>query len=128
MGDYLLDSNILILYLRNRPEAVALCDTLARQGILACSVVTVLEVQAGARPHEETKTNALLRSLRAYDVTYAIANLAGKYIRTYRAQGITLDFADSLIAATAVIHGLTLVTTNTKHFPMAEIRLYTPVA
>lgn len=91
---------------------------------MACSVMSIVEVQAGARRSEENKTNTLLDSLKAYDVTPTIANLAGEFIRDYRAKGITLDFVDSIVAATAVIHGLTLLTYNVKHYPMPEIKLY----
>jgi len=99
---------------------------LSKEGVLACSVVSIVEIQAGVRHGEEKKTNALLDSLKAYDVTPAIANLAGKFIRDYRAKGITLDFVDSIIAATTIIHGLTLFTYNTKHYPMPEVKLYSP--
>jgi len=126
MIEYLLDSDVLIWQLRDQQETVELLARLSRRGILACSVVSIVEIQAGVRHGEEKKTNALLDSLKAHDVTSTIANLAGEFIRDYRAKGITLDFVDSIIAATAVIHGLTLLTYNTKHYPMPEVRLYSP--
>lgn len=126
MIEYLLDSDVLIWQLRNQQQTVELLARLSKRGILACSVVSIVEIQAGVRHGEEKKTNALLDSLKAYDVTPAIANLAGTFIRDYRAKGITLDFVDSIIAATAVIHGLTLLTYNTKHYPMPEVKLYSP--
>jgi predicted nucleic acid-binding protein len=52
------------------------------------------------------------------------ADMAGEYIRRYRAQGITLDKPDAIIGATAVLHDLVLVTYNPKHFPMPELQLY----
>ena len=126
MIEYLLDSDVLIWQLRDQEETVELLARLSKRGILACSVMSIVEVQAGVRRGEEKKTNALLDSLQAYDVTPAIANLAGKFIRDYRAKGITLDFVDSIIAATAVIHGLTLFTYNTKHYSMPEVKLHSP--
>jgi predicted nucleic acid-binding protein len=124
MIEYLLDSDVLIWQLRDQQETVELLAGLSRRGIMACSVMSIVEVQAGARRSEENKTNTLLDSLKAYDVTPTIANLAGEFIRDYRAKGITLDFVDSIVAATAVIHGLTLLTYNVKHYPMPEIKLY----
>ena len=79
-----------------------------------------------ARRRKRASCPALLDSLKAYDVTPAIANLAGTFIRDHRAKGITLDFVDSIIAATAVIHSPTLFTYNTKHYPMPEVKLYSP--
>jgi len=126
MIEYLLDSDVLIWQLRDQQETVALLARLSKTGILTCSVVSVVEIQAGVRHGEEKKTNALLDSLKTYDVTPAIAKLAGKFIRDYRTKGITLDFVDSIIAATAMIHGLTLFTYNIKHYPMPEVKLYSP--
>ncbi len=124
MIEYLLDSDVLIWQLRDQGETVELLASLSKSGILACSVVSIVEIQAGVRRGEEKKTNALLDSLKTYDVTPAIANLAGTFIRDHRTKGITLDFVDSIIAATAVIHGLTLLTYNVKHYPMPEVTLY----
>jgi len=126
MIEYLLDSDVLIWQLHDQEETVESLARLSKKGILACSVVSIVEIQAGVRRGEEKKTNALLDSLKAYDVTSAIANLAGKFIRDCRARGITLDFVDSIVAATAVIHGLTLLTYNVKEYPMPEVTLYYP--
>jgi len=126
MIEYLLDSDVLIWQLRDQEETVELLARLSKRGILACSVMSIVEIQAGVRRGEEKKTNALLDSLKAYDVTSAIANLAGTFIRDYRAKGITLDFADSIVAATAVINGLTLLTYNVKHYPMHDVKLHSP--
>jgi predicted nucleic acid-binding protein len=39
-------------------------------------------------------------------------------------KGTTLALADVTIAAVAIVHGLTLITDNVKHFPMKELRRY----
>ena len=124
MIEYFLDSDVLIWQLRDQEETVELLARLSKRGILACSVMSIVEIQAGVRRREEKKTKALLDSLKPYDVTSAIANLAGNFIRDYRAKGITLDFVDSVVASTAAIHSLTLLTYNVKHYPMPEVTLY----
>ena len=124
MIEYLLDSDVLIWQLRDQGETVELLASLSKSGILACSVMSIVEIQAGVRRGEEKKTDALLDSLKAYDVTPAIANLAGTFIRDHRTKGITLNFVDSIIAATAIIHNQTLLTYNVKHYPMPEVKLY----
>ena len=126
MADYLLDSNILILHLRERPEITALLTRWGKEGTLYISVATRTEIVAGMRPHEEERTLELLDSLENLPVDEAIADRAGRLIYQYARQGIQLSFADALIAATALEHDLTLATTNPKHFPIPELRLYSP--
>ena len=120
---YLLDSDILIWVLRRHPEFIALLRQLKADGELAVSAASVMEVQGGVRPGEELRVNTFLDGLVCLAVDRRIANKAGEYIRTYRARGITLGVADSMIAATAVLNDFTLVTLNVSHFPMPEIRL-----
>ena len=127
MADYLLDTNILIFALRSDPKALDFLDALERKKERACiSVVTRTEILAGMRPHEEERTLELLDSLENLPVDEAIADRAGRLIYQYARQGVQLSFADALIAATALEHDLTLATTNPKHFPMPELRLYSP--
>ncbi len=124
MADYLLDSNVLILHLRERPEITALLTQWGKEGILYISVATRTEILAGMRPHEEEHTMELLDSLENLPVDEAIADRAGRLIYQYACQGIQLSFPDALIAATALNHDLTLATTNPKHFAMPDLRLH----
>ncbi len=124
MADYLLDSNVLILHLRERPEITALLTQWGQEGPLHTSVATRTEILAGMRPHEEERTMELLDSLENLPVDEAIADRAGRLIYQYARQGIQFSFPDALIAATAFHHDLTLATTNPKHFPMPDLRLH----
>lgn len=124
MVDYLLDSNVLILHLRERPEITALLTRWGMEGALCISVVTRTEILAGIRPHEEERTMELLDSLTNLTVDRAIADRAGRLIYQYARQGVQLSLPDAVIAATALHHNLTLATTNPKHFPIPELCLY----
>ncbi|MDH7485995.1 MAG: type II toxin-antitoxin system VapC family toxin [Anaerolineae bacterium] len=124
MADYLLDTNVLILHLRKRPQITALLTRWGEEGALYISVVTRTEILAGMHPHEEERTMELLDSLTNLAVDKAIADHAGRLIYQYARQGIQLSFPDALISATALHHDLTLSTTNPKHFPMPELRLH----
>ncbi|MFZ5880756.1 MAG: type II toxin-antitoxin system VapC family toxin [Chloroflexota bacterium] len=124
MSDYLLDSNILILYLRKVKAYDELLDTLAKDDTLFISAITRLEVIRGMRERERQDTFELLDALETLDVTSEVADGAGELIRLWKTRGMLLEDADTLIAATALAHGLTLVTTNAKHFPMPDLVVY----
>ena len=123
MPDYLFDSGILILHLRNQSGYPAMTDRLADEADVYVSTMTRFEVVRGMRDRERESTFNLLNSFEALDVTSEIADQAGELIRFWRKRGVTLGDADAIIAATAIHHGLALVTTNPKHFPMPELSI-----
>jgi len=120
---YLLDSGLLIRHLRGRPEAVRLLRNLGKQERLAIASVSRLEIHAGMQEQERYATQKLLARFVNYDMDADVAERAGDYIREYRSQGVTLAISDAIIAATAIQHGLTLVTFNPKDFPMPGLSL-----
>jgi predicted nucleic acid-binding protein len=122
--DYLLDSCVLVRHLRRHKPTTDLVSALVLEGQVGIATISRTEIIEGMREHEREATMRLLDSLPAYPLDVATADMAGEYIRRYRAQGITLDKPDAIIGATAVLHDLVLVTYNQKHFPMPELQLY----
>ena len=100
-------------------------DTLAEVARQRCviSVLTRAELLIGMRGRLAFETLRLARQYRAVDIDTDIADLAARFGRQYRAtHGRKLP--DLLIAATAVVHRLQLVTLNRLDFPMPEVSLY----
>lgn len=125
MSKYLLDSNIIIDFLIGREETLKLLDDIKKiDDSPATSSLCIAEVQLGVKKEEEENTNIFLNSLQVYDVNRATANMAGKYIRKYRSKGITLPLVDTLIAITCIISNLILVTYDTKHYPISDLKIF----
>lgn len=124
MSRFLLDSDVIIWHLRGQKEVTEVLRDLQRFGLPACSALSVLEVQLGVKKGEEEKTDHFLKSLRIFDANMEIANHAARLIREYRTKGVTLDLPDAIIASTCILHDLTLVTYNTKHYLIAELKFY----
>jgi predicted nucleic acid-binding protein len=122
MSRFLLDSDVIIWHLRGQKEVTEMLKDLQRFGLPACLALSVLEVQLGVKKGEEEKTDRFLRSLKVFDVNREIANKAAQLIREYRATGVTIDLPDAVIASTCVLHDLTLVTYNVKHYPITEMK------
>lgn len=100
--DLLFDTDVFVDHIRGARQ---LPDVDA-----AYSLITRCELFAG-REREEDAVRALLTSLREIPVDRAVAERAGRLRR-----GSAIRTPDALIAATAIEHGLELVTRNHRDF------------
>jgi len=115
----LIDTDVLIEYLRGRDRAVEYLEGLHAD--LYVSVVSIAELFAGVRgEEEEASLKQFLLTFTVLPVTQKVAQLGGLYRREYRTSHGT-GIADALIAATAEDSGAGLVSFNRRHFPMVEI-------
>ena len=115
----LIDTDVLIEYLRGRDRAVEYLEGLHAD--LYVSAVSIAELFAGVRgEEEEASLKQFLLTFTVLPVTQKVAQLGGLYRREYRASHGT-GIADALIAATAEDSGAGLVSFNRRHFPMVEI-------
>jgi predicted nucleic acid-binding protein len=120
MRDVLVDTDILINFLRVREKAKDFLLSILEDSTIYCSVITIAEIYAGMKDHEKEKTDKLVDSLNIVDVTREIAKKAGRYKRNVKSHSLELD--DCLIAATAFIKSAILATGNKRHYPMSDIR------
>ncbi len=126
MSDILLDSDVIIAWLRGyEPVAGAVMDLLEQGSNLLWTPVSVAEIFAGARKDESARLEALFQILETLPISGTIGKAAGRYLQKY-SKSHNLELGDALIAASACAAGLSLWTMNKKHYPMREIRLFTP--
>src|SRR3989344_126842 len=113
MNKFLVDSDVVIWYLKGRDKEVKFLKELSQKGQLLFSVVTITEVRVGLTKNAAKVIKNLKYIFMPVDITPQIAEIAGEFKQKYK-----LDIADMLIAASAVATNSTLVTYNKKHFPM----------
>ena len=126
----LCDTNIISELCKSQPDP-GVAAWSADVTTIAISVITLEEIIYGL----SAKPNARIQSwfqefLKAYcqvlPITLEMAQCAGELQGKLRKQGITRTQADMLIAATAQVHGLTLVTRNTRDFENCDIQVLNP--
>jgi predicted nucleic acid-binding protein len=112
-----VDTDVLIDYLRDQPQAVVWLEENAERA-LAVSAVTLAELYVGVREAEERRRlDAFSAAFDVLPLDRATAVQAGLWRRDYgRTHGTGL--ADALIAASVDAVGGLLVTLNQRHFPM----------
>jgi predicted nucleic acid-binding protein len=114
----LVDTSVLIDYLRGHPGAAALLEAERSDSPLHASEITRLEVLAGMRAPEEEGTRSLLSTLIWHPVDAEVAEEAGALGRRWLSSHHNIDSADLAIAATAICSDSRLLTCNVRHFPM----------
>jgi len=123
VANYLLDTCILIDYFRGNENAAQFLGDLDDPPYI--SSLTVAELYAGVREGEErTQLDNLIQYLPVIPLDSKTAAKGGLYRRQYgKSHGVGI--VDALLAASAELNNLTLVTHNLKHFPMIE-NVYCP--
>jgi len=122
--NYLIDTDILIDWLRGKKFAARFFRE--TKGILYYSSITRKELLAGCNDTaEREQVLNLLRTMRIVRIDPIIALKASELNERYA--NSSLHKADSLIAATAWVKKLVLVTRNRKHFEFVdEIQMSVP--
>jgi len=115
-----LDTNIIIDHLRlQSAKADSKLMHIARQKpkeTLAISIISVQELYEGRSTKDGQKEQYLLATispLKILPYSYDIAKLAGEIARDLERP---IELADATIAATTILNGSSLMTSNTKDF------------
>lgn len=116
-NEYLIDTNVLIYYTQGVESAKKLVDNLTPQNSFNISILTKIEFLGWDKHTEDgyEKCKKLIECANIYQVDEIVSN---KAIELKRKNNIKL--ADAVIAATALLNDLKLVTRNTDDFKMIE--------
>jgi toxin FitB len=126
----LADTNVLSEFVRPRPNRGVIAWAAGVERIYV-SVISIEEIEFGLSWKPNKKLAEWFRDFfsEACDtlpVTDLIGKRAGAMRGEFLAKGITRSPADMFIAATAQVHGLTLVTRNVRDFEGCGVDLINP--
>jgi predicted nucleic acid-binding protein len=127
LTEYLLDTNVVIEWLKGQPRSINLVRTLNDSGaLLGINAVTIAELYSGLKETEIARAEqTIFDALDYWVIEFYVARLAGELRYSYSRRGVTLPATDALIAAHAISRDATLVTDNLRDFPMPELKLIT---
>jgi len=117
----MVDSTILIDYFRKTDKNNArLVTHFKNYNKLYISSITEFEVINGSTPAHLQSWNQMLLRFTILDFDSIAAREATEIVRQLKIKRKSIDKPDLFIAATALSHGLTLDTTNKRHFESIE--------
>lgn len=124
----MFDTDVLIWVLRGNRTAAELLD---RQTERSVSIVSLMELQQGARSKEESRAIRrffLNNELELIPISESISHLAATLVEDHALKD-GLRVTDALIAATARENGFILATGNVRHMrsvPGLELKAFRP--
>jgi predicted nucleic acid-binding protein len=117
---WLLDTDILVDYLRGVPQAVKFLQKAITTSVCHISAITIAELYAGVKDGKERPIlDAFIQEFTLAVIDEKTAQQGGIYKRDYgKSHGVGL--ADAILAATADNLDAELITLNKKHYPMLK--------
>ncbi len=123
---YIIDTDVLIWGLRGEEKAIKKLSKLKEDTYLSISAISIGEIYKNAYPSEFVETEEFINQFTVYDINRKIAKQAGLYWQQFSKKLAKLSLGDCIVAVTAKEYNLTLVTINTRHFPMRDIKVISP--
>lgn len=131
---YLVDANVLSEATKQRPESSVLGWLRAHEPDLATSPIVLGELEFGILllPSGRRRTklrdwfSEVVKHVRVLDIDAVVAAEWAELLARLRKSGKAMPVKDSLIAATARAHGLTVATRNLRDFRRAGVELVDP--
>ena len=116
MADILVDTDILIDVARGIEEAMVALASWEAKGSVGVSVVTYMELLVGC--HDKREQRAVEKFMERFElipVSVDISEEAIQLLQRYRlSHGLLI--ADAMIAATAIVNGIPLVSKNQRDY------------
>lgn len=120
---YLPDTNVLIFALAGKKPYSEWLRSWIKERKLILSAIVVAEFLSGARDEEEIVFRDLLENFKVLPVDSIVAQVAASYRKKFKKKAKRVWLSDCLIAATCSVFGVTLVTFDSRDYPMEDVNI-----
>lgn len=115
-----VDTDLVIDYLRGRGDGVAVVRDLIRRAVLRLTAVTAYELRIGADFARRRDDILRLSRSRTLPLDLRSALEAGRVASQLTREGTPIGTRDTLIAGTCLRYAVPLATRNRRHFERVE--------
>ena len=131
---FLVDANVLSEVMRPAPNPHVLEWLVQNEAALAVNPVILGEIEYGIlllpkgsrRNRLQSWFQAGVQKIRVLDLDTRTASVWAALLARLKSQGLSMPVKDSLIAASALAHDLTVVTRNLRDFEMSGVAVLNP--
>ena len=125
---YLVDSDILINFLKGKKDEVELIKKLQKESFYI-SIISVGEILEGLLETKNTKKlvsfKELLKTVTTINIDFPIIEKFASVRKSLRQKGLLIGNFDLLIASSCLTHDLILLTKNVSHFKrISGLKIY----
>lgn len=114
----IIDTDVLINYLRGDSQTISFLEKALTDSICYISTISIAELYVDVKEKEREILDQFIYEFEIAFLNDKMAQKGGLYRQEFgKSHGVGL--ADALVAATAEILDLELVTFNKKHYPMS---------
>lgn len=131
---FLVDANVLSEPTKAAPDARVLQWLRQNESELATNPIVLGELEYGilllAPGRKRTRLQQWFaqgaRRIRTLEIDTRTASTWAALLARLKKKGLAMPIKDSLVAATALVHGLTVATRNTRDYVNAQVPLVNP--
>jgi len=121
--EFLLDTNVVLEAFWGKKPIASKVKAWIENGKIAVSTITIAEILSKASKEETEKLKLLTSRFGSLPIDEPTAEIAGGYRKQFLRKKKKAYLLDCLIAATAKLYNLKLVTANIKDYPMKDIEI-----
>lgn len=133
---YLVDANVLSEPTRPLPDPKVVAWLSSHESDVVVDPLVLGEIQVGIlslpRGRKQAQLNqwfeAVVRAIDCVPWDAAVSRRWARLVVDLRKKGLAMPLLDSMIAATALEHGMTMATSNVRDFERAGVRVVNPFA
>jgi len=124
----ILDTTVLVDFIRNREDAVAFVKNLSEKHEICTTDINVFELYYGAYLSKQTDKNVaavkgIINTIIVFSTTEESMEISAKLLAELDKKGQKIEIKDVLVAGICLLNSCPIATQNKKHFERMGVKI-----